>query len=206
MLLEQQKLITLKELMKIQDTIEIIDGEMIAMAANVMIHHIVVSNISFILQSYVKENPIGSVFPDGLIYLMYSATSGLKDAFIPDVSFIQNENIPKNIDLAKPYPGVPDLAVEVISENESAEQIQRKARIYLEKGTQQVWIVYPLTKEVHQYQQDSSTIRIYRDTQLIDTSPLFPDLKIKIPDVFQLPIWAQDIESESKKSDDSSDF
>ena len=110
MLLEQQKLITLQELMKIQDNIEIVDGEIITVAANVMIHHIVLGNIYRILDRYIEINPIGSVFPDGLIYLMHSPTSGLKDAFIPDVSFIQNENIPQNLDLSKPYPGVSRLS------------------------------------------------------------------------------------------------
>ena len=100
----------------------------------------------------------------------------------------------------------PDLAVEVISESESAGQIQKKVRIYLEKGTQQVWIVYPLTKEVYQYQQDSSTIRIYRNDQFIETGTLFPNLEINLKDIFQLPLWTQKDDNESKKPDETSDF
>jgi Uma2 family endonuclease len=78
------------------------------------------------------------------------------------VSFIRLENIPADWDLEKPHPGVPDLAVEVVSPGDSAEDVQAKVRTYLDKGAQQVWVLYPKTKEIHQFigsQRD--TFRVY---------------------------------------------
>ena len=43
---------------------------------------------------------------------------------------------------------MPDLAVEIISPNDSMKQVRRKAAIYLRHGTQLVWIVMPDKKGV----------------------------------------------------------
>ena len=40
-------------------------------------------------------------------------------------------------------PQMPDLAVEIISPSNSMTQVRRKAAIYLQHGTQLVWVVIP---------------------------------------------------------------
>jgi Uma2 family endonuclease len=188
----EKPVMTLDDLMQVDARVEIINGEIVNMAAAGGAHHIVVSNIDYILQSYVRHNKIGSVFPDGLTYLMFSETKGLKDSFVPDVSFICNENIPAGWDLEKPHPGVPDLAIEVISPSESADDIQTKVRTYLEKGAEQVWIVYPTTKEILQYTRDDpKTVNLYTGSQPIDAESLFPGIDGLTTDaIFALPPWA----------------
>lgn len=190
-LLEKTK-ITLDDLANDDARVEVIDGELIEIAAAGGAHHIVVSNIDYILQSYVRKHQIGSIFPDGLTYLMFSDTQGLKDSFVPDVSFIRNENIPANWDIEKPYPGAPDLAVEVISPSEPAEKVQSKVRTYLEKGTEQVWLVYPSASELHQYRRDDpQTVRVYTGSQAINAESLFPGIEGLTTDaIFALPPWA----------------
>jgi Uma2 family endonuclease len=190
--LEAARLMTLDELMQTDARIEIMDGEIIEMPGGGGLHHVVVSNTLRILDRFVVLEDIGSVFPDGLHYLMYSPTSGLKDSFVPDVSFVRNENIPADWDIEKPHPGVPDLAVEVISPGDDAEQVQRKVRTYLDKGTQQVWLMYPKTREVHQFiAGEPETVRIYKGDQTIDAEALFPGIQgLTIEAIFKLPKWA----------------
>jgi Uma2 family endonuclease len=182
--------ITLDDLMSISERVEIIDGEMIEMTAAGIAHQLIVSNIFRALDAYVIAHDSGAVFPDGLTYLMRSPSSGLKDSYVPDVSFIRKANIPHDLDPEKPHPGVPDLAVEVISPSEGADQVQRKVRTYLDKGTEQVWIVYPTARELHQFHRDSDTVRIYKGSQTIETETLFPELQLTTNVVFHLPDWA----------------
>ena len=117
--------------------VEIINGEMVEMAAAGILHHIVIGNIYYPLETYNRQHEIGTVFMDGLTYLMFSDPSTLKDSFFPDVSFIRNTNTPPDFDITKPHPGAPDLAVEVISPNDKALDVQDKIVAYLEKGTEQ---------------------------------------------------------------------
>ena len=46
------------------------------------------------------------------------------------------------------YQGAPLLAVEVVSESNSAESIECKVREYMTHGAREVWVVYPKTKSV----------------------------------------------------------
>jgi Uma2 family endonuclease len=43
----------------------------------------------------------------------------------------------------------PDLAVEIVSPDDSAAEINEKVRDYLDAGVGLVWVVYPRTRQVH---------------------------------------------------------
>lgn len=172
--------------------VEIVDWEPHKMTAAGVAHQIIAMNLLRILDKYVSEKQIGLILPDGTTYLMLSQTSGLKDSFVPDVSFISLENIPEGFNIEKPHPGVPDLAVEIISPTDNAELIKKKVKTYLEKGTQQVWLVYPKTEQIEQYLHDKpDVIRNYRGSTKLDADALFPDIEGLTTDaIFKLPKWA----------------
>lgn len=186
------KLLSLDDLLKLGNArVEIIDGSIVKMNAAGFILGVVGMNILRPLDAYVMKNNLGAVFYDGLTYLMFSDSKGLKNSFVPDISFIRLENILPMTDNSKPYPGIPDLAVEVISPGEDADDIQTKLRTYLDKGTEQVWLVYPTTKELHQYRRDNNPeIRIYRGSQTLDLADLFPDFELTTDQIFTIPEWA----------------
>lgn len=51
---------------------------------------------------------------------------------------------------------MPDLAVEIVSPSNTMPQIRRKAALYLQHGTQLVWIVIPDNKRVEVCRLDAS--------------------------------------------------
>ncbi|MEO8396850.1 MAG: Uma2 family endonuclease, partial [Chloroflexota bacterium] len=132
----------------------------------------------------------------GLLYLMGEKNDYLRSAFAPDISFIRNENIPADWNLSLPFPSVPDLAVEVMSPSDSAEDIQAKIRVYLDKGTAQVWVIYPSTRELHQYQRGQPMVRIYSGKEQIDTESLFPGFILTLETIFKLPPWMEKLNLE----------
>jgi len=183
--------ISLDDFMQIDSRVEIIEGELVEMAAAGFRHQVFGGNIYDSLKPFAHSRNLGIVLFDGMTYLMFSDAQRLKDSFMPDVSFIRRENFIANFDFSKPYPGVPDLAVEVVSPGDDADKIQTKLRTYLAKGTEQVWIVYPTTREVHQYRRDKNPeIRIYSGSQQLDTESLFPGLELTTDMIFRLPDWA----------------
>ena len=76
-----------------------------------------------------------------------------------------------------------------MSPHDSAQDVQVKVRAYLDKGTEQVWVVYPLLHELHQYRRDAKTIRVYRGDEQIDTDTIFPGFILTMEMVFKLPDW-----------------
>lgn len=76
----------------------------------------------------------------------------------PDVSFIRRDRLPVE-QLAEGFITVaPDLAVEVVSPNDLAYDVEAKVQEYLEAGTRLVWVVYPPTRTVWIYRADGSMI------------------------------------------------
>lgn len=191
MVISDVKLLTLDDLMAMGDVrVEIIDGEVLEMTAAGMVHQFIGANVYDVTKPYATQKNLGFVFYDGLTYLMFSKAGGLKDSFVPDVSFIRVENLLPDFDPHKPYPGIPDLAVEVVSPNDEADVLQRKIRTYLEKGTEQVWVMYPGTREVYQYRQDKNPeVRLYSGSQTLDVEALFPGLELTTDMIFKLPEW-----------------
>ena len=189
----EQTAITLEDLLNLGEDarVEVINGVIVEMAPVGGLHHVVTGNIYDPLKTIVNDNNLGAVFMDGLLYLMNEKDRYLRGSFVPDVSFIRHENIPADWNISLPFPGVPTLAVEVISPSESAVDIQTKISTYLDRGTEQVWVAYPPTREVYQYRGESNTARIYRGNEQIDTESLFPGLILTLDAVFKLPPWAE---------------
>lgn len=182
--------ITLDDLLASEARVEIVDGEMIEMTAGGMTNGIIGSNIITPLRLYLRENPIGAVAQDNVTFLMFSPARRLKDSFVPDVCFIFNENVPPGWNPETPHPGVPDLAVEIVSPNDNPEVVIKKRQTYLAKGTREVWVIYPRAREVQQF--TAQGVKIYNNMEdVIDTSGLFPNMPpLTLADIFDLPVWA----------------
>jgi Uma2 family endonuclease len=185
----QLKLITESELMALGSDahVEIINGEVVEMAPAGMLHHLIAGNIYRALYGFVERGKSGYVFMDGLICLLDIERTGIRGAYVPDVCFIRKGRIPEEYDLSRPFPGAPDLAVEVMSPGDSVEAVLAKVRQYLDKGTEQVWVVYPTQQEVHQYIRGEMGVRTYSGADNIDASALFPGLTLVAQDLFTLP-------------------
>ena len=203
MVIEKQAM-SLEDLLATGDDarFEIVEWERIDMVAAGMAHQIIAMNILRIIDTYVSEKDMGNVLPDGMTFLMNSPTTGLKDSFIPDVSFVATENIPAEFDINKPHPGAPDLAVEIISPNDNVEVVQTKVETYLAQGTHEVWLVFPKTQTLHQYRQATpDTIRKYTGQDTI-TRDLFTQMTgLTLSAIFALPAWA--IKSDTDKDNNS---
>ena len=78
---------------------------------------------------------------------------------IPDVSFTRWEQLPGRVVPAAPVPEVsPDLVVEVLSEGNTAREMERKLKEYFLAGVRLVWFVDDRTRSVRAYTSpDDST-------------------------------------------------
>ncbi|MBE2270238.1 MAG: Uma2 family endonuclease [Anaerolinea sp.] len=184
-----EKFVDEDELMALGSNVfaEVIDGEMVEMSPVGTEHHIIVMNLLRILDAFVISNLLGYVFPDGLIYLLDADGKHLRGAQVPDVSFVRKGTLPKDWDIKRPYPGSPALAVEVLSPDDKPELLLKRVRKYLQFGSEQVWVVYPDSKEVHQYKRGADTIRVYTGSDTLEVDDLFPGLTLTLTDIFAMP-------------------
>jgi Uma2 family endonuclease len=168
--------------------IEVINGEILEMTPVGFLHHIITGNIYRILERLVIEHRLGIVLMDGLIYILKRDKRGrVIKSRVPDTSFIRRGRVPKDFDLKRPFPGAPDLAVEVVSPDETAGAVIAKVRDYLEAGGEQVWVLYPDHKELHQYIHGDSTVHTFQSSGRFAPDILLPGLVISIGDRFTIP-------------------
>jgi Uma2 family endonuclease len=165
---------------------EVVDGEIIEMSPTGFTHNYVAANLYDILRTFTKQQNLGYVGADGLLFVLHNdPESGIRHMRVPDVFFIQRGTAP-DFQFDKPFPGAPTLAVEIVSTSEDAETLQNKIHSYFLYGTQEVWTIYPQIKVLHRY-QDFKTITVLTAEDKLKAEELFPGLEIPVLDLFAKP-------------------
>jgi Uma2 family endonuclease len=157
---------------------ELDEGELIVMTKPRPLHNRIVLHLTFELQSYLKTHPIGEVFnPDNLFVL------GPTTKRAPDVSFVRADRAGQ-LDPNADIPGAPDLAVEVLSPNDTVSAVRRKIRQYFAAGAQCVWVVYPETREVEIWREASRPHIVLQETDLLEAPDLLPGFSLRVGSIF----------------------
>jgi Uma2 family endonuclease len=168
--------------------VEVTNGELLHMNPVGLLHVLLAGNLFRSMDNFVHSQNLGFVFMDGLICVLERNPKGrVITSRVPDICFIRKGRITSNFDLRKPFPGAPDLAIEVVSPDETAESIRSKIRDYLRFGGEQVWVMYPDQKELHQYIAGESVAHIFSPGDTLQAPTLLPGLQIAIADLFTLP-------------------
>jgi Uma2 family endonuclease len=106
----------------------------------------------------------------------------------PDVAYVSYGRWAKNLPVprANAWNVTPDLAVEVVSPTNTAEEVHIKIHEYFQARVQQVWVVFPVDGEVYVYSSPTE-VRILQRTDTLDGDPLLPGLKLKLADWLAAP-------------------
>jgi len=79
--------------------------------------------------------------------------------------------------------GPPVLAVEVLSPNDTIEEISETVEDYLDAGVRLVWIVNPFDREVKVHRQDVAAEYV-NEMGVLNGDPEMPGLRIRVADLF----------------------
>ena len=117
---------------------ELIDGVLIVMSAPGGRHGQLQVRLGRFLDAFADVQSLGVV----TVETGYHPPNNRYTLLSPDIAFVSRARAPKPFP-EKYVPMMPDLAVEILSPNNTREEMQRKTGIYLRNGTQLVWIVNP---------------------------------------------------------------
>ncbi|MBI5348688.1 MAG: Uma2 family endonuclease [Chloroflexi bacterium] len=100
----------------------------------------------------------------------------------PDIIFMSNAHA----DRIQKYWGVPDLAIEIVSENDERRDRIIKKEEYAQAGIPEYWIVDPEAKTVEIYRLEGKTYQTHSALTEKDklTSPTFPNFEISVVELF----------------------
>ena len=101
----------------------------------------------------------------------------------PDISFVRQDRLPDGRVPAGICRFRPDLAVEVVSPNDTYDEVEEKLADYFDAGVPLIWVVTPKTRTVLVYQADGTARRL-RDTDELTADPIIAGVRIRIADLF----------------------
>lgn len=164
---------------------ELIDGERIAWMPCVARHTETMEFIKDALKDYLRENPIGTVYTEATYVVEYSK-DWVKGSLTPDLLYFEAERLAKykadNPDWGdKPYMLVPDIAIEVVSRNDSYSHINRKVMIYLQDGVQQVWVIDPQAENALVHSKNKTVI-LGKEESIVGDDVL-PSFKLRLKEL-----------------------
>jgi Uma2 family endonuclease len=106
----------------------------------------------------------------------------------PDLAFVSFDRWPrgKRTPLDNAWEVVPDLAVEVVSPTNLAEEIPTKIREYFEAGVRRAWVIYLHESLVYEYDSPRS-IRVLGREDLLEGGAILPGFQLALADLFEEP-------------------
>jgi Uma2 family endonuclease len=166
------------------DRYELVDGRLVERIMSTWSSY-VAGKVYSRLDSFCQASPRGWVLPEGTSYQCFTdSPSKVRRA---DVSFIRADRLTLAQATAEGHlPIAPDLAVEVISPNDLAYDVDQKAEEFLQAGARMVWVVNPQTRtvEVHRPQKTGTILREGDD---LDGEDVLPGFRCRIAELFQPP-------------------
>jgi Uma2 family endonuclease len=101
----------------------------------------------------------------------------------PDVYYVRPGSMPASGIPERFWDQAPDLAVEVVSPSETADELREKVRDYLQAGTAQVWVVYPRRREVMVHTPDG-VARTFDESAALEAPELLPGFRCTVAALF----------------------
>jgi Uma2 family endonuclease len=140
----------------------------------------VATRIATRLDVFAEANDLGEVNSGaGFRFLADSPNTVRK----PDVAFVKRGRL-QNETHADGYDSLaPDLAVEVISPNDLAIEVELKRQEYVRAGVRLIWIVTPETKTIHIYRADGTTSLLNAEDELTGED-VIPGFRCRVAELF----------------------
>jgi Uma2 family endonuclease len=157
---------------------ELVRGEVVEWMPVGGVHGDVVTELLMRLRTWAKQGNHGYVATE-VGYIVQRNLDGVRAA---DVSYVRQERIPESGIPEGFWKLAPDLAVEVVSPYETAEEIQDKVFDYLSAGTPQVWVVYPRRQQVVVHTPDGLARTLSGEDRL--EFPQLPGFSCTVADLF----------------------
>ena len=157
--------------------LELIDGEIVEKMPTEE-HGSIALNIGAELRAYLRTIRKGIAGTE----VRYQTGKDERNSRLPDISIsIANRPLVKDGAVI----GMPDLAVEIKSPDDSLKEMREKAEYYLANGTQIVWLVYPHQRCVEVYTLD--TIELLCADDVLTGGDLLPDFSLSVAEIFLAP-------------------
>jgi len=160
---------------------ELSEGELLPMTPVGMEHGAIVVRLARLLGAFVDEKHLGLVGTE----IGFRLARDPDTVRAPDVAFVAKHRLPQEGVPKKFAEFAPDLAVEVLSPEDTASEILRKVEEYLAAGVALAWVVDPATRTVTVY-RSLRDIQILSADQELDGGTVLPGFRAPVAEIFSI--------------------
>jgi len=177
---ESKQNLTLEQFLNLPETdesYELIDGEAIKKMSPKFFHSRLTS--SFFAELSGWANGTGQVAIEWSIALKRQGKDWVP---VPDLLYVSYHRLAIDWLEDVPCPVLPELVIEIVSPDQTFNQLAQKATDYLNAGVERVWVVYPPMRSITIFFTDRPP-ETYRGDRLL-TDELFADLAVTAEQFF----------------------
>jgi Uma2 family endonuclease len=159
---------------------EVIDGVRVEQEPMGAFETVLASWLCYRLNSFAVDKKLGLAVSEVLFVL--NAQRNLRRR--PDVAFVSYARWPTPVMArASAWNVVPDLAVEMVSPSNLAEEIDSKITDYFQSGVRLVWVFYPDSGRVYVYQSPTQ-VSILERTDTLDGGEVFHGFQLHMAQLY----------------------
>ncbi|MEX0777695.1 MAG: Uma2 family endonuclease [Phycisphaeraceae bacterium] len=158
---------------------ELIRGELINMSPAGARHGDITTALTLLIGNHALRYKLGKVFSSETGFMLERDPDTVREA---DVPFVKAQRLSGAMPTGY-FEGAPDLAVEVLSPNDRASEVAEKVELWLEKGSDAVWLVDPRRQTVTVYTASHPPMILHQDDTL-EGNNLLPGFSVKVADIF----------------------
>lgn len=157
---------------------ELVDGQAIQKVSPKFFHSFLQGALYRLIYAWCKGK--GRVGPEWAVTLKRNGRDWVP---IPDVTYVSYLSLPRSWKRNEACPVPCDLAIEIISPDQTFGQLENKALDYFKAGVGRVWVVDPEVMSITVFFPDGTRQLYTGDTQIVDA--LLPSLELTPQLVFE---------------------
>src|SRR6266478_4758128 len=123
---------------------EVVNGELVMSPKNNWFHGRICTRLIIALGNFVSKHRLGALLDSSTGFWMFN-----RNCRAPDVSLVPRVRLAAlgfKPNEKRFFPGAPDLAVEILSPNNTRAEIDERLRDFFASGTRLAWIINPETE------------------------------------------------------------
>lgn len=183
--IDVERLYTPDELLDLPDgeRYELVDGHLVEPNVSTLSNW-VEGRLYLQVGSFVESKGLGLSFTSSSMYRCFPHRPNLIRK--PDISIIRQVRF-SAADISGSYlKTAPDLAVEIVSPNDEAEDLEIKIGDYRKAGVRLIWIIFPIARTARVHRLDGTIVGVEESDDL-DGEDVLPGFRCRLGDLFPTP-------------------
>jgi len=144
-------------------------------------HGRVIARLVRLIENFVEPRQLGFTLTGEAGYVL---ATDPPTVLIPDVSYLSFARGKDHVEATTPFPGAPDLAIEVLSPSNRPAEIRRKVSTYLSAGCPLVWVVDPKHRTVTIHAGPDAGTVLWEDN-VLEGGAVIPGFSIPVRELFR---------------------